>query len=101
MSKTYQDIRKVYQDADKLDIFEKKISDLVALIKRQTTYNDDEAKNLLIEHNLDVKQILKLYNDPNAQTHKNEPTTNNQKMFKVYRDFLDDASRKFYENRQH
>lgn len=69
----------------------------IALIIRQTNYNEDEAKSKLIEHNNNYLEVIKNYMNPsnNKPSINNNKKTTNQLMYGEFRTLMDDASKKY------
>lgn len=59
---------------------------LIPVIKRQTDYTDEIAKQKLIEHNYDLKSILNEF--MGIKPKENEVLTCNQTRFNIYRNIL-------------
>ena len=69
----------------------------IALIKSQTNYNDEEAKENLEKWNGNYMNVIKEYLNPNfnIKQEKKDSRTVNQKMMGEIRDFMDTATMDF------
>ena len=68
----------------------------IALIKSQTNYNDEEAKENLEKWNGNYMNVIKEYLNPNFKDKKKkEKKTTNEKMMYEIRNFMDTAAEQF------
>lgn len=66
---------------------------------RQTDYDEEKAMAKLVEHDLNVMAVVKEFLGVVEKQEVDNRTTN-QKVFGEFRKFLDDASAKFYRERE-
>tara|TARA_B100000123_G_C25716292_1_gene422321 strand:- start:755 stop:1009 length:255 start_codon:yes stop_codon:yes gene_type:complete len=73
--------------------------DCINIIIRQTNYNQDEAKQKLIDHNNDYLEVIKKYINSDSDSDKTNSniknTTNNQLIYKEFRNIMDSASKNY------
>ncbi len=70
---------------------------IIELIIRQTDYDENEAKNKLIEYNNDYIKVIKNYMNPSNKKKDdniNKQTTN-QAMYSEFRNLMDSASQNY------
>lgn len=94
----YDEIRSMFESRNQLAGFEASLKEYCGVVMRQTDYNEDKAMAKLIEHDLNVFAIVKEYLGVKDKPEHDTRTTN-QKVFGEFRKFLDDASARFYEQR--
>ena len=95
----YDDIRALFESRNQLDRFENSIKESCGVIMRQTDYDEETAMAKLIEYDLNVMAVVKEYLGVVDKIQIDNRTTN-QKVFGEFRKFLDDASTKFYQQRE-
>lgn len=66
---------------------------------RQTDYDEEKAMTKLVEHDLNVMAVVREFLGVVEKQEVDNRTTN-QKVFGEFRKFLDDASAKFYRERE-
>lgn len=67
--------------------------EIIALVMRQTDYDENFTKLKLKEHNCNVETIIREYMGlPIKRENKTPSTTTNQKIYQEIRKFLDEAS---------
>ena len=69
--------------------------EIIELIIRQTNYNEDEAKQKLLEYNNDYLKVIKNYMSSENNIINTEKKTTNQLMYGEFRTFLDDACKNY------
>ncbi len=73
--------------------------EIINIIIRQTNYNENEAKQKLIEHDNNYLEVIKNYMNPSKIKNNNNNTkkkkTTNQLMYGEFRNLMDDASRNY------
>lgn len=95
----YDDIRALFESHNQLDRFETAIKESCSVVMRQTDYDEETANLKLIEHDLNVMAVVKEYLGIKDIVEVDNRTTN-QKVFGEFRKFLDDASTRFYQQRE-
>ena len=60
---------------------------IIAMIKRQTNYNEEEIIEKLKQHNNDVEKIIREYHGI-VETKPEKESSTNQKIFKSIREFM-------------
>lgn len=68
----------------------------IKMVMSQTNYTRETAREMLKKHNNDAMNVIREYLNPNyifenKQKLQNENTSLNQRVFKQFRTFLDDA----------
>lgn len=99
MSK-YDIIKEMYEKNNKLDEFNKTIENSCNVIQRQTDYSYDKSFEKLKEHDLSVTNVIKEYMGISIQNKDNKNKSTNQMMFDEFRNFLNEASHRFYKNKK-
>lgn len=66
---------------------EQEKSRIIAMIKRQTNYNEEEIIEKLKQHNNDVDKIIREYHGI-VETKPEKESSTNQKIFKSIRKFM-------------
>lgn len=102
MTITYQKLKTDLERKNKSHEFDKYLTNLKGVVMRQTNYDEETAKEKLIEHDLDVMKIIREYmnvSNTNMNT-DNKVKSTNQKMYGEFRKFLDDASSKHYKRKE-
>ena len=66
---------------------EQEKSRIIAMIKRQTNYNEEEIIEKLKQHNNDVEKIIREYHGI-VETKPEKESSTNQKIFKSIREFM-------------
>ena len=61
---------------------------IIAMIKRQTNYNEEEIIKKLEEHNNNIEKIIREYHGIVEETKPEKNISINQKIFKSIRDFM-------------
>ena len=72
------------------------LKSLVPVILRQTDYDEEKAKEKLIEHNFNLKELLYEYMGVNSTKIQKSCTTSNQERYRLTRNSLDDANKKLW-----
>jgi len=67
---------------------------MIEMVTRQTEYTFDEAKEKLVNNNLDYNKVIKEY--MGIEDKPKEKTSLNQEIFKQIRNKMDIASKNFY-----
>jgi len=83
----------------------KRYEGAIALIKSQTNYTEDEAKQKLIVWEGNYMNVIKEYLNPNFQKKSTEKSKNdnksiNEKMMTEIRHFMDDANTQFLRRKE-
>jgi len=95
----YDEIRALFESRNQLDRFEAGLKESCGVIMRQTDYDEEKAMTKLVEHDLNVMAVVKEFLGVVEKQEVDNRTTN-QKVFGEFRKFLDDASAKFYRERE-
>lgn len=61
---------------------------IIAMIKRQTNYNEEEIIKKLEEHNNNIEKIIREYHGIVEENKPEKNISTNQKIFKSIRDFM-------------
>lgn len=98
---SYIILKEYYEKNNKINIFNEFIETEIEYIINQTDYDREMALNKLKEFNMDKEQIIVEYLGINKNTTitTNPKLTTNQKLFSQFRTFLDEASTKYYTNK--
>ena len=64
----------IYQKQNKIEIFDKAFNDLCSLVMRQTDYNEEQAKQKLIEYDNNYLEVIKNYINPSKINNNNNNT---------------------------
>ena len=100
----YDTLKEYYEKNNKIDIFNTYIEKEIEYITKQTDYTDELALNKLKEFKMDKEKIIMEYlgiiNNNNNNNNNNRTTTTNQEMFNQFRIFLDNASEKYYKEKE-
>jgi hypothetical protein len=82
--------------------FSTKQEQIIGLVVRQTDYEKDYIINFLIDNNWDYVKLIKQYLDLQTTfiSSTNEKVNTNQAVIKEMRTFLDEASSKYYRNKE-
>jgi len=95
----YDEIRALFESRNQLDRFESGLKESCGVVMRQPDYDEEKAMAKLIEHDLNVMAVVKEFLGVVERVEVDNRTTN-QKVFGEFRKFLDDASAKFYRERE-
>ena len=80
-------------------IKEEQQKQMINMICRQTDYDEDTAKEKILQHNGNFMNVIKEYMDPNFKTKQQDKIkdmnnkSTNQKIYGEIRNFMDTASR--------
>ena len=71
--------------------------EIINIIIRQTNYDENVAKQKLIEYDNNYLEVIKNYMNPSKIKNNNNNTkkTTNQLMYSEFRNLMDDASRNY------
>ena len=94
----YESARKIYEENNRLEIFDKAFENLIDLIKRQTDYDDIKAKEKLIEFDMNSLLVIRDYMGIKTLEKKNKST--NQMVFDEFRTFLTKANLEYEERKK-
>lgn len=100
MISRYQKLKTELERKNKSHEFDKYLNNLMNVVMRQTNYDEETAKEKLIEHDLDVMKIIREYMNVSNSNTINTAKSTNQKMYGEFRKFLDDASSKHYKRKE-
>lgn len=98
MSK-YDEIKQIYKNQGKEDDFNTIIENRCSYVERQTDYSSEVALNKLIEHELDVPNVIKEWLGIPAEK-PNVYRSPNQMIYDEFRSFLDEAAKNYYKNKE-
>lgn len=82
-------------------IKEEQQKQMISMVCRQTDYDEETAKNKILEHNGNFMYVIKEYMDPNFKKREKEKKeseeskSTNQKIYGEIRNFMDTASRQY------
>jgi hypothetical protein len=62
--------------------------DKVGIVMRQTTYNEEQAKQKLAEFNDDIEKVLDEYNEVEEEPEEEKIVSVNQTIYKEIRKFM-------------
>lgn len=97
---TFEELREPWEKKGLADRFDNKVDELVQVVCRQTDYDEDKAKDKLIEHALDLQAVVREYMGVGVKKTEEKKTSTNQMVFKEFRTFLDDAASSYYKRKE-
>jgi hypothetical protein len=71
------------------------LNNLIPVVLRQTDYTEEQAKNKLEEHNFDLKKVLYEWMGVDIKKEEVHCSTGSQERYRVIRQTMDDAGKKF------
>lgn len=95
----YEAAREIYAKQNKIEVFDKAFEDLCNLVIRQTDYNKEDAKQKLIENDMNVKNVIRNWMGISSEKPKQNKSTN-QMVFSEFRKFLTDASMDYHKKQE-
>jgi hypothetical protein len=102
MSK-YEDLKATFIKEGKEEYFNTVIEETCSQVERQTDYSREDALDKLIEHKLNTTNVIKewlglpLIKSTIQNASYRSP---NQRIYDEFRSFLDDAAKKYYDNKK-
>jgi hypothetical protein len=108
----YERLKSYCEKNNRMELFNTRINQQVEMILRQTDYDEETAKNKLIEYDLNTFQIIRdymrgyrdldkhPYSTSQTQHTNNHSQSTQQTIYGEFRKFLDDASTRFYKQQE-
>jgi len=96
----YDSIRLMFEQKEQINKFNDEIKKYCEVIMRQTDYDEDTAMTKLKEHDLNVSNIIREYMGININKTNDVNKSTNQMIYNEFRKFLDEASNKYYKQRE-
>lgn len=97
---TFEELREPWERKGQADRFDSKVDELVQVVCRQTDYDQEKAKDKLIQHSLDLQAVVREYMGVGEKKTVEKKTSTNQMVFKEFRTFLDDAASSYYKRKE-
>lgn len=97
---TFEELREPWEKKGQADRFDNKVDELVQVVCRQTDYDEEKAKDKLVEHALDLQAVVREYMGVGEKKVEEKKTSTNQMVFKEFRTFLDDAASSYYKRKE-
>lgn len=95
---SYDEIRNRFEKDGKLKFFEQGINDACEKIMRQTDYSREIAFEKLKDHNMDIMSVVREW--MGVESIQKKERSSNQMVFDEFRNFLDSASRDYYNKKE-
>ena len=95
---SYDEIRNRFEKDGKLKFLEQGINDACEKIMRQTDYSREVAFEKLKDHNMDIMSVVREW--MGVESIQKKERSSNQMVFDEFRNFLDSASRDYYNKKE-